>query len=126
ESIPGEGLLSLSTALEEAGASAVIASLWDVEDLPTQALVEQFYFQLGQGSTAAQALRDAKLALLNAGGQMAQPSRWAGWVIIGRGEIQLKPRSSHLLRYAAGAAVLALLLLAAWLFIRQFGLRARA
>ncbi|OLC55665.1 MAG: hypothetical protein AUH92_01635 [Acidobacteria bacterium 13_1_40CM_4_69_4] len=77
---------SLAAALMESGSRAVVASLWDVQDLPARVLVEQFYDRLGRGASYAAALRGAKLALLNAGGEMARSRHWAPWILVGRGD----------------------------------------
>ncbi|MBV9387205.1 MAG: CHAT domain-containing protein, partial [Chroococcidiopsidaceae cyanobacterium CP_BM_ER_R8_30] len=52
------------------GAKAVMASLWEVDDLSTSILMQQFYSNLAQGTnqvpiTKATALRQAQLALLH-------------------------------------------------------------
>lgn len=84
-SLPGEGLASLAGGLLESGSRAVIASLWDVEDLPTRILVEQFYHRLGRGGTFSSALREAKLAQISAGGELTRPRHWAAWILVGDG-----------------------------------------
>ncbi len=86
EKLPGEGLNSLAAGLIESGSRAVVASLWDVQDLPTRSLVEQFYDRLGRGGSFATALREAKLALASARGETSRPQYWAAWVLIGDGE----------------------------------------
>ncbi len=45
----GRALASLSGALLGAGARGVVASLWEVGDDATAALMEQFYFELARG-----------------------------------------------------------------------------
>lgn len=81
---PGEGraLASLSGAILGAGASGVVASLWDIEDAATAALMEQFYFELARGKRPALALRRAKLRLAQDPRWAAAP-RWAGFVLLG-------------------------------------------
>ena len=72
-----EGLLGLEWAFMRAGAHQVVAALWDVDDAVTPGLMDDFYGQLKQGKSAADALRHAKLALLHAGGFHAAPYYWA-------------------------------------------------
>ena len=65
---PGTELLdevvSLPTGLLQAGAAAVIASLWPVDDLATMVLFSRFYeLWRGKGLTLAEALRGAQLWL---------------------------------------------------------------
>jgi CHAT domain-containing protein len=72
-----EGLLGLEWAFMRAGAHQVVAALWDVNDAVTPGLMDDFYDQLKQGKSAANALRHAKLAMLHAGGVHATPYYWA-------------------------------------------------
>jgi len=92
ERLPGEGVESLATLLYEAGSRAVVASLWDVEDAPTRAFVEQMYHHLRRGRPVAAALREAKRALAASGGELAAPRHWAGWIVIGDGGLLAVPR----------------------------------
>lgn len=100
----GEGLLGLQRAFQIAGARAVIASLWKVDDEVTQHLMRNFYNNLWQQRrTPLQALRQAQLSILNGEalvsrprglgpaepgpvvGQRARvdPRLWAAWVLSG-------------------------------------------
>jgi CHAT domain-containing protein len=72
----GEGLVGFAWAFLRAGARRVIAGLWDVDDRSTARLMDALYSGLQDGSTPAAALRDAKLALLKDGGQLARPYYW--------------------------------------------------
>ncbi len=108
--LPGEGLDSLAGALIESGSQSVVASLWDVEDLPASALVEQFYDRVRRGRTFAAALREAKLALLSSGGEMARPRHWAAWVLVGRAGARVVQTGMPAGGRAAIAASLVLLL----------------
>ncbi len=60
----GEGVQSLASAFLYAGARAVVASLWQVDDAVAAATMETFYrgFLVG-GRTRSQALRESKLAV---------------------------------------------------------------
>ena len=75
-------LSSLSGALLAAGASAVVASLWDVDDASTAVFMEQLYFQLGQGLAPAVALRRTKQRLLE-DPRWSRPEIWAAFVLVG-------------------------------------------
>jgi CHAT domain-containing protein len=61
----GEEILGFGYLMQQAGAKAVMASLWSVDDGGTQVLMNAFYRRL-QGShlTKAEALRQAQLALI--------------------------------------------------------------
>jgi CHAT domain-containing protein/Tfp pilus assembly protein PilF len=64
----GEGLLGLQRAFQIAGARTVVASLWQVPDEPTRALMEQFYHNLWQKKMPKlAAFRAAQLWMLREG-----------------------------------------------------------
>jgi CHAT domain-containing protein len=73
----GEGLVGLSWAFLRAGAHAVIAALWEVNDNSTPQLMDHLYSEIGKGAPPDAALRDAKLALLHSGGIYRRPFYWA-------------------------------------------------
>jgi CHAT domain-containing protein len=80
--LAGEGVLGLARACVYAGAQAVLASLWNVNDRGTASFMEEFYKQLAQGQPKAQALRSAKLQVLRDAPD-ASPRHWAAFVLIG-------------------------------------------
>ena len=59
-----EGMVGLGWAFMRAGAHQVIAALWEVDDASTPALMDDFYRELTHHRATADALRDAKLAML--------------------------------------------------------------
>ncbi len=73
----GDGLVGLSWAFLKAGARHVIAGLWDVDDSSTPQLMNHLYAGIASGQSPGRALRDAKRALIAAGGAAAAPYRWA-------------------------------------------------
>jgi CHAT domain-containing protein len=73
----GEGLVGLAWAFMRAGAHHVVAALWETEDAVTPQLMDDFYTGLKNGKSAADALRDAKIKMLHAGGLNARPYYWA-------------------------------------------------
>lgn len=88
----GEGIIGLTRAFLYAGASSVVVSLWKVQDQSTSLLMEHFYGQLKQGQSKAEALRQAKLAVLQATidlkaidmpQPLASPFFWAPFILIG-------------------------------------------
>ncbi|MCB1022658.1 MAG: CHAT domain-containing protein [Acidobacteria bacterium] len=95
--VSSEGLLGFVRAFLFAGASSVIAPLWDIPDEPTAELVEQLYRAYSAGASKAAALRTAQLALLSrlrqgkirvqtpAGEAILpeHPALWAGFVLTG-------------------------------------------
>ena len=72
----GEGLVGFAWAFLRAGASRVIAGLWDVDDRSTADLMDRLYAGIAAGDTASHALREAKLVMLAQGGNYAKPYYW--------------------------------------------------
>jgi CHAT domain-containing protein len=86
--VRGEGVLGLTSPLLQAGARAVVASGWRVDDRAASGLVTSFYRALGRGLPAGDALREAKLAALR---RRAPLSEWAAFTIIGDPLVRLFP-----------------------------------
>lgn len=109
-SVTGEGraLASLSGAILGAGATGVVASLWEVGDAATAALMEQFYFELSRGSRPAIALRRAKLRLAHDARWSGAPA-WAGFVLLGDAGPVTPP--SAVGRWLAAVAIVAAVVL---------------
>jgi CHAT domain-containing protein/tetratricopeptide (TPR) repeat protein len=78
----GDDFVGLTRAFLSAGSSAVLASLWQVNDRSTLELMRGFYRDLGK-SGEAPALRNAQLAMLGLGGRYAHPYYWAPFVLVG-------------------------------------------
>jgi CHAT domain-containing protein len=73
EAEAGQGVLGLQRAFQAAGARAVVASLWKVDDAATGVLMKQFYTNLWTKKLPRlEALRQAQLALLNNAGLVEQ------------------------------------------------------
>ena len=68
-----------------AGAKAVVAGLWNVEDQSTTVLMEGFYRRLAEHEDKAMALAHAKRDFLEQNRNLP-PYYWAGFVIVGEGE----------------------------------------
>ncbi|MCH9695218.1 MAG: CHAT domain-containing protein [Gammaproteobacteria bacterium] len=101
---PGEGLMGLTRAFQYAGASSVVASLWNVNDRSSSRLMTEFYGYLEAGESKEAALQLAQLAMVNSGNEKgwwqglldrlfesdskpadAHPYHWAAFVLNGRG-----------------------------------------
>jgi len=78
----GDDFVGLTRAFLSAGSSAVLASLWEVNDRSTMEFMQGFYRDLGKSGDAV-ALRNAQLAMLGAGGRYAHPYYWAPFVLVG-------------------------------------------
>ncbi len=80
--LAGEGLVGFAWAFFQAGARNVITSLWDVNDLSTARLMDNFYAQVAFGKGYDTALRKAKLALIREG--YAKPYYWGPFQVSSR------------------------------------------
>jgi CHAT domain-containing protein len=78
-----EASMGLAGAAVQAGATSAIASLWQVNDAGTAELMRQFYGRYRDGRSKSEAIRDAQLALLDAGGENANPNIWAAFTLLG-------------------------------------------
>lgn len=80
--IAGEGLLGLTRGFMYAGASRVVASLWQVSDEATAVLMGHFYRAMSKGLNPAAALRAAQLQMRKEA-RWDNPYYWAGFQIQG-------------------------------------------
>ena len=79
----GEGVVGLRRAFIASGAGGVVASLWAVSDESTAALMKKFYERmLGKKKPAGEALKDARLALIE-NARYAHPFYWSAFIMIG-------------------------------------------
>ncbi len=77
----GEGLVSLTRALQEAGARSTLTTLWSIDDAKSSALMRSFYRYLRQGLPKDQALQQARLDYLDENrGEFAHPFFWAAYI----------------------------------------------
>jgi CHAT domain-containing protein len=72
---------SLARAFFHAGCRGVVCSLWAVDDAGTAELMQSFYKGLKDGKPTAEALRRAKLAMIEAN---RPPFLWAPFVHLGQ------------------------------------------
>ncbi|MFB2771838.1 CHAT domain-containing protein [Pelatocladus sp. BLCC-F211] len=82
----GDGIeiLGFGYVMQEAGAKAAIASLWEVSDDGTQALMNAFYAALKQDKLSkVAALQKAQLSLIDS--IYNHPYYWSGFILIGNG-----------------------------------------
>lgn len=73
-----EGVFGLQRAFRLAGANAILMSLWDVPDDPTQELITHFYQEYLKGSPKHEALVAAQKALR----KKYRTDYWAGFVLL--------------------------------------------
>jgi CHAT domain-containing protein len=87
--IPGEGISGLAQAFLSSGASAVVGSLWTVDDAAAGKMVPRLYQALlNQHLSVSGALRAAQLRMLAAG---RPPYDWAGYIVEGNWRIGAAP-----------------------------------
>jgi CHAT domain-containing protein/Flp pilus assembly protein TadD len=78
---PGDEFVGLTSAFLSAGSTAVVASLWNVNDGSTATLMQNFYqFQVHADRVAA--ISQAQRAMIAAGGRYSHPFYWAPFVLI--------------------------------------------
>ncbi len=76
----GDEVLGLTQAFLVAGSRSVLSTLWSVADQPSEQLMVLFYRRLLAGETAASALRQAQLGLME---KLDDPYYWAGYTLTG-------------------------------------------
>ena len=87
--IPGEGISGLAQAFLSSGASAVVGSLWTVDDAAAGKMVPWFYQTLlNQHLSISGALRAAQMRMLADG---SPPYDWAGYIVEGNWRIGTAP-----------------------------------
>ena len=79
----GDELMGLVRAFMLAGAPAVVATLWRVDERSTRLLMERFYRDLSSGADPATALHRAQIYLRTRGPDFADPFYWAPFVLVG-------------------------------------------
>ena len=112
----GNGVASLARAFMYAGASALIVSLWQVNDYITSEIMKNLYKNLANGIPKDQALRQAKLQYMDSvEGSLAHPSFWSPFIMIGNtAPLSIKKKNNFTFYWGTG---LLGLLLAAGLFL---------
>ena len=88
----GEGVRGLTAPLLQAGARAVLATEWPVDDARTEPMIVAFYTALADGRTTADALREAALGAMRDG---APPREWAAFRLVGDPNVRVPLRQSR-------------------------------
>jgi CHAT domain-containing protein/Tfp pilus assembly protein PilF len=78
----GDGLLGLAWAFQAAGVPRVVASLWNIDDAATSALIVSFYKELSSGTRVDDAMRSAILTIRK-DPRYSSPYYWSAFVILG-------------------------------------------
>lgn len=80
----GEGVMSLARAFTYAGCPTLVSSLWNVNDLSTAQIMQNFYQSLQSDLPVDRALQQAKLDFLHSThSEFAKPIYWASFIVIG-------------------------------------------
>jgi CHAT domain-containing protein len=81
----GDELFGMMRAFLAAGATALVATFWTVEDRSTAQIMQNFYQRLAAGERKGSALRQAQLQFLNQDGHPAfrHPFFWAPFFLVG-------------------------------------------
>jgi CHAT domain-containing protein len=77
----GKSIVGLHQSFFLAGARAVLATLWAINDRSTVRLMDKFYSDLKKGKSASESLRSAKQDLIRSG--YSHPRYWAAFVLSG-------------------------------------------
>lgn len=92
----GSGVVSMGNAILDAGADAVVHTLWPVDDRATSEVLELMYEGLNDGLPLSKALQQAKIRYIEAhqNDGLAHPFHWAGIVHTGS-EVVLAPETNR-------------------------------
>jgi CHAT domain-containing protein len=78
-----DGSIGLADAFLKAGAREVVSSLWAVNDFSSADFMKKFYTRMQEGQSASDALRSAKLDMMQTRIPYAHPHYWAPFVHTG-------------------------------------------
>lgn len=85
EMLSGEGVMGMGAAFQHAGARNVLMTMWSVAEESTTLLSDGFLRGIDEGKDPSEALRQAREEIRAAG--YAHPFYWAGFVLVGGGQI---------------------------------------
>jgi CHAT domain-containing protein len=92
QNLRGEGLIGLTRGFMYAGASGVVASLWQVDDRATAELMKYFYTNMLQrGMGPAAALRAAQNEIRSQP-KWSSPYYWAGFTFQGDYDLEIRAK----------------------------------
>jgi len=93
EFIRGEGIEGINRAFFYAGSSSMLMSLWSVNDEASCQLMERFYIHLRSSNSIRDALRKAKLEMIESD-VLSHPYYWAGFIASGKADEVIFPKYS--------------------------------
>lgn len=80
---PGEGVHGLARSFREAGAQAVIATLWPIADEATSTFMQHFYRRIVNGEQPQSALQHTQVEFMH-DPVLQDPLYWAPFILIGQ------------------------------------------
>lgn len=86
ELVETEGAIGLPRVFLYSGARSVVLSLWKIEDKSTARFMEYFYKNLSKGSNKSEALRLAKMKMINS--KLSHPYYWGAFILSGDHQIK--------------------------------------
>jgi CHAT domain-containing protein len=117
--IQGTGVMGISRALRYAGAESLILNLWSVNDMLASEFAVQFYSNLNEGKSKAEALRAAKKHFLNTNN--ADPHFWGPYMLIGNTDPIVAPQQNKNMAMA-GTFIFYFLLMVGLSYLSQRGI----
>lgn len=117
EYLSGEGLMSISRALNYAGVKSTVHSLWQVPDKETSELMSYFYEFLNEGISKDLALVKAKRLFINKNPLKSHPYYWSGFII--NGDVSPLSQESQC-RWYILAGLLVFFLILGFFYFRTF------
>jgi CHAT domain-containing protein/tetratricopeptide (TPR) repeat protein len=86
ELVESEGPIGFPRVFLYSGARSVLLSLWKIEDKSTARFMEYFYENLSKGNNKSEALRLAKMKMINS--KLSHPYHWGAFIL--SGDYQIK------------------------------------
>ena len=81
--VNGEGVFGLQRGFKKAGVNTILMSLWEVDDIATQMLMDYFYENISSGMSKNAALRDAQNRLRACKEyDFSSPYYWAAFILL--------------------------------------------
>lgn len=81
--VKGEGMIAMTRGLIYSGVKNIVFTLWNISDKHTQNFMVDFYQEVLNGASYTQALRKAKLNMIN-NEPTSYPKLWSGYMLIGQ------------------------------------------
>lgn len=114
-----EGLTSLANSFFQAGAKALVATLWPVDDRATAQIMAAFYRFLGEGFNKDEALQRAKLQYLNTAPESKRhPYYWAGFILLGSNDAFISEKTFSQSTLLLFTSIFVLSSISIFLFVR--------